>query len=108
MATTTCEHPLCMAEGHLLAMTRKQLQKRSGAKLPGNIVRSAKLAEVARRQSEIDMELVRQMRASGLRAKQASEKFGITLCAASRILRGDAWKEYGANNPFQGLGGRHA
>lgn len=103
IATTSCQHPLCMERAHLLALTRKQLQQRSGPKLSANVVRSARLAELSRARSYLDMETVRAIRASGLRAKQAAEKWGIPLQTASRLIRHDSWRET-TGNPFAGLG----
>lgn len=105
IATTTCEHRLCMAKPHLLALTRAQLQARSGPKLSANVVRSAKLAEIKRATCYLTMDIVREMRASGMRATDAAEHWGIPLQTAARVLRHDSWKEYGAN-PFHGLGAR--
>jgi hypothetical protein len=103
IATNKCQHPLCMAREHLLAMTRKQLQKRSGVKLANNIVRTAKLAEKSRARSYLDMETVRAIRASGLRPKQAADRWDIPLQTAARLIRHDSWREY-TGNPFAGLG----
>jgi hypothetical protein len=103
VATTTCGNPLCMAKDHVVAWTRKQLQKRSGEKLSVNVVRSAKLAEVARRQSDLTMDRVREIRSSGLRPTDAAHAYGISLQTAARIIRHDSWKEYGTN-PWAGLG----
>lgn len=107
VATTTCNNPLCMAEDHVVAWTRKQLQQRSGEKLTYNMVRAKKLADVARRQSTVDMDLVRQIRAAGMRPKQAAEHFNVPFQTACRIISGTSWKEYGTN-PFIGLGARAA
>lgn len=105
IATTSCNHPLCMARDHLLVLTRKQLQQRTGPKIAGNVVRSAKLAKIKRAQSYLTMEIVRDMRASGMRATDAAQHWGIPLQTAARVLRHDSWKEYTAN-PFLGLGAR--
>lgn len=104
MATTTCGNPLCMERGHLIAWTRKELQQRTGKGLSVNVLRSAKLAEVARRRSYLTMEVVRDIRASGLRATDAAKRWNIPLQTAARVIRHDSWREY-AGNPFAGLGG---
>lgn len=103
VATTTCQHPRCMAEEHCVAWTRKQLQKRSGQKLVTNIVRAAKLAAIGReRVGKLSMEKVRAARAAGMTGRAFAAETGVTLSTAQKALRGDAWKEYGAN-PFSGL-----
>lgn len=104
VATTSCKHPLCMARGHLLALTRKQLQKRTGPSISANVVRNAKLAEIKRARSYLTMEIVRDIRASGMRATDAAEHWGIPLQTAARVIRHDTWKDY--SSPFAGLGAR--
>jgi hypothetical protein len=101
LATTKCNNPLCMAEGHVVLWTRQELQKRSAAKLVENHVRSAKLAAAARARSKLTMEQVREIRSSGLRAKEVSAQYGITLHCACLIVNGRTWRDY--SNPFAGL-----
>lgn len=101
--TSSCRNPMCMAQSHAEAITRKELQARTGPKLAGNRVRNAKLAEAARRQSPLTIEKVREMRASGMRATEAASAYGVQLQVAARILRGDSWRDY-TNDPFAGLG----
>lgn len=100
--TTTCGHQACMEREHLVAWTRRELQLRTGKALSKNMLRSAKLAEAARRRSYLTMDLVREIRASGMRAKQAADHWSIPLQTAARVLRHDSWREYGSN-PFAGL-----
>lgn len=100
--TASCRNPLCMAQGHAEAITRQELQKRYGGKLAKNLVRSAKLAEAARRrQSPLTIEQVREMRVSGMTASEAAKEYGVQLGVTSRILRGVSWRDY--SNPFAGL-----
>lgn len=105
ICSTSCRNPLCMAEAHAVLLTRGELQRLVGPKLSANRVRSAKLAKAARRRSSLTIEQVREMRASGLRATDAARVYGVQLQTASRILRGQAWREY-EHNPFAGLGAR--
>jgi hypothetical protein len=105
LATVSCGNPLCMAEEHLLALTRKELQQRSAPKLSQNLVRSAKLAKAARAKSSMTEEKAREIRASGMRPIDASAHFDVPYQTAAKIIGGRAWKEYGAN-PFFGLGSR--
>lgn len=100
--TTTCGNPLCMSPEHAIALTRAELQKRSCAVFVGDVRRNAKLAQAARKRSTLTEADVREIRTSGLTAKAAAEKWGIQLQRAAKILRGQSWKEYGAN-PFLGL-----
>lgn len=105
VATTTCGNPLCMSEEHLVALTRKQLQQRTGPTISANVVRSAKLAASRRARSYITMELVREIRSSGMRATDAAARWDIPLQTAARILRHDTWRE-SVGNHFAGLGAR--
>lgn len=102
-ATSSCRDQLCMAPQHAEAITRKELQLRSGPKLSANVMRSAKLAELVRqRQCTLTMEQVREIRSSGMRASEAAKVYGVPLQVTARILRGDTWKDY--SNPFAALG----
>lgn len=106
IATTTCNNPACLAEGHCVAWTRKQLQKRSGQKLAHNMVRAAKLAAISReRNGKLTMEQVQEGRAEGLTTRAAAAMWGVTQSTAHKALSGSAWKEYGTS-PFHGLGAR--
>lgn len=101
ICTTTCQHNCCMARGHIVAWTRQELQLRTGKSLSGNHARNAKLAQAARRRSYLTMEIVRDMRASGLPAKQVAQQWGVPLQTAARVLRHDSWRDY--SSPFAGL-----
>jgi hypothetical protein len=105
LATTSCGHPKCLAEGHCVAWTRKQLQKRSGRKIAGNVVRAAKLQAARRGGATLSMEKVREGRQSGMTGRAFAELHGVTLSTAQKALNGKSWKDYGAN-PFLGLGAR--
>lgn len=101
IATTTCGNPMCMAEEHLTAYTRKQLQQRSAKKFSGTLARSAKLAEISRRNSRLTMEQVQGIRAQGMKADEVMERFGLSKAAAHSLIAGRTWKDY--SNPFAGL-----
>jgi hypothetical protein len=101
ICTTSCGHQNCMAREHIITMTRQQLQKRTGPSLSKNEVRRASLARAARQRSYLTMEIVREMRASGMRATQAAKHYGIPLQIAARVLRNDSWRDY--SNPFSAL-----
>jgi hypothetical protein len=105
VATTTCDNPLCLCEDHCVAWTRAKLQKRSGKKLAGNVVRAAKLQAARRPTATLDIEKVREMRASGMTTREAAAKYGVTQSTAHKAMTGKAWKDFGAN-PFFGLGAR--
>ena len=109
IASTKCGHQLCMAEKHVTPMTRQQLQKRSGKKLTGNLVRAAKLAMARRKTAKLTMEQaqeMRQLRAEGVTTYEAAERYGISQGAAAKIMRGDSWRDY--SNPYTQLVRRQA
>lgn len=102
LATVNCGNKCCLAPEHLVAMTRKQLQKRSGKIYAASVTRNAKLAEARRKTAKLDFERVAQMRAEvGLTTRQAAAKYGVTQSTAQKIMRGELWKDY--KNPFAGL-----
>lgn len=101
LATTTCDDPLCLAEEHCVAWTRKQLQKRNGAKLVGNVARNAKLSAAARARATLDLEAVRQMRASNMTTRQAAAAYGVAQSTACDAMAHLTWKDY--SSPFAGL-----
>lgn len=101
MCTTSCGSPNCMAKAHLITWTRKQLQKRTGKVLSTNEVRRSKLAAAAQRRSPLTMEMVREMRASGMTATQAAAHYGVPFQTAARALRNGSFRDY--SSPFAGL-----
>lgn len=106
LATTNCRNQRCMHEKHVVALTRKQLQVRSGKKLRGNPLRAAKLAIARRKTAKLDMEKVHEMRASGMNTRQAAAHYNVTQSTAAKVMRGEIWKDY--SSPFAGLGERIA
>lgn len=104
-ATSSCGDPMCMAEAHAQAISRKELQVRNGHKIQGNRVRNAKLAKAAQRQSQLTMELVREMRSSGMTATQAAKHYGMPFQGVARALAGRTFRDY-SSDPFAGLGAR--
>lgn len=101
LATTTCDNSACVCDKHAAAWTRKELQARSAKKQTGNVALSMKRAINGRRTAKLDLERVREMRASGLSQRQAAIRYGVSLRTAQKILRGEAWREYGT--PWAGL-----
>jgi hypothetical protein len=101
IATTRCDDKRCMAEGHVVAWTRKQLQMRSGRKYAGSITRNAKLAAASAQRSKLRIEDARTIRSEGLDARQVMERYGVCKSTAHDVIAGRHWKEY--SHPFAGL-----
>lgn len=104
VATSTCENPRCMADEHCVIWTRKQLQKRNGQKLSVNVVFASKIARYRRNTFAVLTEdAVRDIRASGMSAKEGAQKYGVWKSTIQKVINGENRKEYG-RNPFAGLG----
>lgn len=101
VSTCGCDH--CMK--HITPLTRRMVQRRTVLMnpYPKSPVRNKKIAEKSReRISNITMEIVIEMRASGLSSRQAAKKYGICQSSASDILAYRSWKDYAS--PWAGLG----
>lgn len=98
IATTKCGDQLCMAEQHVVAWTRKQLQKRSAKKFASSLLRSARLATARRRTAKLTLEdahELRRLRADGVSTREAAERFGVAQSTAAKAMRGESWRDYG-------------
>lgn len=105
LACASCNNGRCVAPHHAVGMTRSQLQARTAkASRYGNShVRSARMAEARRARSHLTMEIVLEMRASGLSTRAAAARFGCGQSAASDAMAGRTWKDY--SSPFTRLMG---
>ena len=102
IATTRCGNKLCMAEGHVVLWTRKQLQQRSMGKKAGDVAWGLAVRRGREPTCKLSMEAARNIRAEGLTARQVMERYGVSEFAAYSVIRGRSWKDY--SNPFAGLG----
>lgn len=107
---TTCGCDLCINPEHLQQVTQHISMKRAGAK--GRLsdpVRSAKIAATKRASpiAKLDMETVRQIRASSETTVALAARYGVSQSKISAIQHHRAWREF-RNNPFAGLGARRA
>lgn len=102
-ATVKCDNPLCICDDHIIAMTRKQIQRRSSKQ--GKFARSPaqrqKMAEIRRAASKITPEIVDAIRVCGLTTKAAGKTYGISQSSAAQIMAYKSWKTY--SGPFAGL-----
>jgi hypothetical protein len=106
LATTTCGDPRCMDEKHVVAWTRKRLQARSAKSTAygRNEARRAAIAMKRRESATLNIEKVREMRASGMSSREAAAAYGVTQSTAHKALAGITWRDYGS--PFARLGAR--
>lgn len=101
IATTRCDNKRCMAEEHVVAWTRKMLQKRSGKKYAGSADRAVKLMKANEQRSRLGMETARDIRAKGMTAQEVMEQYGVSKSSAYDVIAGRHWKDY--SSPFAGL-----
>jgi len=99
---TSCGTPKCVHPDHLVARSRSQRMK--GIPLsPANV---ARVALGRRRKSKLNIDLVRQIRASDEPGNVVEERLGLKAGYASRIRSGRVWRDHAS--PFAGLGERVA
>lgn len=103
VVTSRCGNELCVCPDHLAVVTRKVLQKRITKKTrhQSNLVRMQKLAESARAHSNLNLELVQQIRDAEGSQRDIAKRFGISQATVSVIKRGLTWRDY--SNPFAQL-----
>jgi hypothetical protein len=103
-ATVNCGNPLCVAQGHLTVLTRKQLSKRSAkvTKYHERVTRRIAISKARREKGTVlDMQKAREIRASGLTSRQAAKEFGCSQYAAWSVIAGRTWVDY--SDPFSQL-----
>ncbi len=103
VATYKCGNELCVNPDHVQVLTRKRLSKRITQvnKYHTNPVRMKKLADQARKNSKLNMDLVCQIREATGTQREIAARFGVSQATVSVILRGVTWREY--TNPFTQL-----
>lgn len=94
---TSCETPKCVHPDHLVARTRsKRMQG-----IPLSRQNIARVAAGRRRKSKLNIEIVREIRASEECGTVIEARHGLKPGYASRIRRGKVWKDHAS--PFAGL-----
>ncbi len=105
VASNTCANRGCVAPEHANWMTRKALQRRTAelTKYGASLTRRAKIEAAMRARSTLTMDVIREMRTSGMTPKQIADsgQYPVDRFAAAQILRGDIWKDHAS--PFAGL-----
>lgn len=107
VATYTCGNEKCVHPEHTAWAIRRTVQQRTTNELgyQGDLIRRKKLAEAARKNAKLTMELANQVREAEGPQHEIAERFGISQGTVSRLKRNEIWKTYGGN-PFAGLGAR--
>lgn len=101
--TCKCRNELCVNPDHLLVVTRKRLQEMVSKERNYQVspVRMKKLADKARRNSKLTVELAAEIREAEGTQRQIAARFGISQATVSVIKRGKTWRDY--SNPFAQL-----
>lgn len=105
---STCGHPACLAKKHLTLVTVSEKVSRMHANMDAGtkLARSRKLAEHRRKVAgKVSPEQVAAIRESEEGPYVTAKKLGVNGVVASRIKRGESYRDYGAS-PFAGLGAR--
>lgn len=94
-----CGIPACVHPDHLVSRTRGSVQ-RGVPKSPMQILRTA-MAHRAKASTKLTVESAADIRTGAETVSEAARRHGISVSRASRIRRGQAWRDY--SNPFAGL-----
>lgn len=98
--TFTCGNPRCLH--HLEAVTKGEIISRMWRRPDNKARRTSAVTKTARQRGKLDMEKARYIRASRSTLKEIAQELGICWQLASRVRRGEAWKE---PNPYAQLMG---
>jgi hypothetical protein len=98
----TCESPKCVNPDHMAAITRKQLGSKMGAlgKMSGH-TRSANIAASRRKNAQLNIEAVREIRSSIEKISVLAKKHDVTESHISKIRNHKLWRDY--TSPWAGL-----
>lgn len=101
--TCKCRNELCVNPDHLLVVTRKRLQEMLAKErnYQVNPVRMKKLADKARLNSKLTVELAAEIRDAEGTQREIAARYGISQATVSVIKRGKTWRDY--SNPFAQL-----
>lgn len=101
--TCKCRNELCVNPDHLLVVTRKRLQEMLSKErnYTSSPVRMKKLADKARRNSKLTVELAAEIREADGTQREIAARYGVTQATISVIKRGKTWRDY--SSPFAQL-----
>lgn len=93
-----CGNDACLLHAHMEVIDKGEVSRRNWAKPGAKLRRSIANQIASRGKAKLDMEKAREMRskrAEGRTQESLAEEFGISQALASRVVRGESWKEYG-------------
>ena len=95
--TTICKNKLCLAEGHIRAVSRKVLAEKMDKSYASNPVRAAKISESSRKRGKLSVEKANLIRLSPDTQKALAERYGVSKRVVWEIKLGIRWKDYKSN-----------
>lgn len=98
-----CENANCLADNHIVARTRAQLNART-LKRRTSVSRNARIAMTKRKSSKLSDHGAEDIRTSGLPPQEAADKWGVSKAYVYMIRAGRFRRDYAS--PFAGLGAR--
>ena len=103
LVTCSCRNELCVNPDHLMVVTRKRLQEMIAKERNYQVspVRMKKLADKARLNSKLTVELAAEIREAEGTQRAIAARYGVTQSTVSVIKRGKTWRDY--SNPFAQL-----
>lgn len=104
LISNNCENPLCVNPAHLKANTKGAVLRRVYENTDLALRRSITSTRAARKRAKLDLDKVREIRASDEILDVLAERYGVHRALISQVKRGVAWKE--TSSPFAGLGAR--
>jgi HNH endonuclease len=105
VVTHKCGNPACVNPDHIMVAKRRKLQQRIAKErnYQTNPLRMKRIADKARENSKLNLEIVNQIRLASKTQRQIAAEFGITQGTVSAIRSGRTWRDY--SNPFTALVG---
>lgn len=85
--TMSCGHSTCLNPKHMKAMHRQKIMARNSNEL----LRVAKITDVARRNGKLNDEKVRAILTSQASAAQLAPEMGVSVSVIHRVRRGESW-----------------
>jgi hypothetical protein len=104
--STSCGCRECVNPAHFTLRTAKehaQVMCDAANEPSPKAIRIAKVAATKRKQGKLTMEQAREIRNGDMTCDEAAAMYGVDRSLASKIRRGESWREFGAANPFAGL-----